>query len=147
VLVIHVERIREFANRAELLRITMLIRDALTAAGITGANGEWIDHVELFGPAKRGDADSRNFVLCPGTAYDRSPCGTGTSAKMAVLHARGKLALGQRWRQESIVGSMFTGWLESEGDLLIPHIQGAAFITGRSTLLFDPQDPFRNGLT
>jgi 4-hydroxyproline epimerase len=137
----------EFARRAELLRLTTLIRDALDAQGITGADGGWIDHVELYGPPTRPDADSRNFVLCPGTAYDRSPCGTGTSAKLAALHAHGKLRIGQRWRQESIVGSMFTGWLEAEGDLLIPHIQGRAYVTGRNTLLLDPQDPFRHGLT
>ena len=137
----------DLANRAELLRLTTLVRDALHASGVTGSGGEWIDHVELFGPPTRADADSRNFVLCPGTAYDRSPCGTGTSAKMAALHGKGHLAIGQRWRQESIVGSMFTGWLESAGDALIPHIQGAAFITGRATLMFDPSDPFRFGLS
>lgn len=137
----------ELAHRSELLRMTTLIRDALGASGVTGSGSEWIDHVELFGPPTRPDADSRNFVLCPGTAYDRSPCGTGTSAKMAVLHAKGQLAIGQRWRQESIVGSLFTGWLESAGDELIPHIQGAAYITGRATLMFDPSDPFRFGLS
>ena len=136
----------ELAYRAELLRLTTLIRDALDANGITGSNGEWIDHVELFGPPTRQDADSRNFVLCPGSAYDRSPCGTGTSAKMAALHGKGQLSLGERWRQESIVGSMFTGWLEDSDGALIPNIQGAAYVTGRTTLLFDPQDPFRNGL-
>ena len=136
----------EFARRAELLRLTTLIRDALDAQGITGADGGWIDHIELYGPPTRQDADSRNFVLCPGAAYDRSPCGTGTSAKLATLHAHGKLALGQRWHQESIVGSMFTGWLEASGQDLIPHIQGRAFVTGRATLLLDPQDPFRHGL-
>jgi 4-hydroxyproline epimerase len=137
----------KFARRAELLRLTTLIRDALDVQGITGSSGEWIDHVELFGAPVRPDADSRNFVLCPGAAYDRSPCGTGTSAKLAALHAKGQLGLGQRWRQESIVGSLFTGWLEAAGDALIPHIQGRAFVTGRSTLVFDPEDPFRYGLT
>jgi 4-hydroxyproline epimerase len=136
----------EFSARSELVRLTMLIRDALEAAGITGSDGMKVDHVELFGPPTRPDADSRNFVLCPGTAYDRSPCGTGTSAKMAALHAKGKLPIGERWRQESIVGSMFTGWLERDGDALVPHIEGAAYVTGRATLLFDPQDPFRYGI-
>lgn len=134
-------------NRAHLLRLTGLIRDALDAEGITGDHGEWIDHVELFSAPTRPDADSRNFVLCPGTAYDRSPCGTGTSAKMAALHAKGKLKPGQRWRQESIVGSLFTGWVELENGNVIPRIQGRAYVTGRNTLLFDPQDPFRHGLT
>ena len=92
------------------------------------------------------DADSRNFVLCPGKAYDRSPCGTGTSAKLAALHAKGKLRPGERLRQESVVGSLFTAWFDVEGDVVIPHIEGRAYITGRATLLFDPDDPFRCGL-
>ncbi len=136
----------DLEHRAELLRVTTAIRDALHAAGITGRDGGVIDHVELYGPARRHDADRRNFVLCPGAAYDRSPCGTGTSAKMAALHAHGALPAGKRWRQESIVGSLFTGWVEAEGDQLIPYIQGRAWVTGRSTLLFDPDDPFRFGL-
>lgn len=136
----------ELRHRAELLRVTAAIRDALSLQGVTGAEGALIDHVELFGPPQRPDADSRNFVLCPGAAYDRSPCGTGTSAKMAVLHARGTLAPGQKWRQESIVGSRFVGWIEREGDRLIPYIQGQAHITGWSTLVLDPTDPFRFGL-
>jgi 4-hydroxyproline epimerase len=135
-----------FERRTDLLRVTTAIRSALAGAGITGSGGAMIDHVELFAPPTRTDADSRNFVLCPGSAYDRSPCGTGTSAKMAVMHARGQLAIGERWHQESIVGSMFTGWLEADGAALVPYIQGRAFITSRSTLLFDAQDPFRHGL-
>ncbi|MGH7584466.1 MAG: proline racemase family protein [Gemmatimonadales bacterium] len=133
-------------NRAALLDITTRIRDALIAAGITGDDGGLIDHIELSGPPTRSDADGRNFVLCPGSAYDRSPCGTGTSAKMATLYGRGLLALGQRWRQESIVGSLFTGWLEADGDLIIPRIEGRAFVTATATLRFDPRDPFRAGL-
>ncbi|MES2306728.1 MAG: proline racemase family protein [Gemmatimonadota bacterium] len=136
----------ELANRATLMDVTIRIRAALAAAGLTGADRELVDHVELFGAPTRPDADSRNFVLCPGAAYDRSPCGTGTSAKMAALFAKGELALGQQWRQESIVGSRFVGWLEREGDLLIPFIQGRAYVTGRTTLLFDNDDPFRFGL-
>lgn len=133
-------------NRASLLRVTMAIRDALAAGGVTGADGALIDHVECFGPPGGDYADSRNFVLCPGAAYDRSPCGTGTSAKMAALHARGDLAVGDVWRQESIVGSVFTGWLAHGDGGLVPHIRGEAFITARSTLLFDAADPFRDGL-
>ncbi|MES2124702.1 MAG: proline racemase family protein [Gemmatimonadota bacterium] len=136
----------DLAHRDELLSVTTRIRAALEAAGITGADRELVDHVELFGAPQGADADSRNFVLCPGAAYDRSPCGTGTSAKMASLHAKGELALHAQWRQESIVGSRFVGWLEREGDQLIPFIQGRAYITGRNTLLFDDDDPFRSGL-
>ena len=117
----------------------------LTASGLTGDHGAEIDHIELFGPPERSDADSRNFVYCPGGEYDRSPCGTGTSAKLAVLHARGQLKPGQRWRQESITGSLFTGWLESRGDELVPWIRGGAFVTARTTLHFHPDDPFRAG--
>jgi 4-hydroxyproline epimerase len=137
----------DLANRAALLQATTAIRDALTAAGITGADGALIDHVELFGPPQRADADSRNFVLCPGAAYDRSPCGTGTSAKMAALVAHGMLEPGTPWRQESIVGSRFVGWVEREGDALIPFIRGSAYVTASSTLRFDPADPFRLGLS
>jgi 4-hydroxyproline epimerase len=135
---------------SELPRLTdaaARIMSTLAARGITGMGGAVIDHVELFGPPKRKDADSRNFVLCPGLAYDRSPCGTGTSAKMAALFARGRLAPGQPWRQESITGSLFTGFLEKRGDALVPFVRGHAYVTGRATLLFDARDPFRGGFT
>jgi proline racemase len=135
----------ELARATRLLSLTASIHEALARNGITGEGGGEIDHVELFGPASRADADSRNFVLCPGHAFDRSPCGTGTSAKMASLHARGRLELGQEWRQESITGSLFTGWLTREGADLVPHVRGTAFVTARSTLRFDPRDPFRGG--
>ena len=137
----------DLANAAALTEATTRILAALRAQGTTGRGGEAIDHVELFGPPRRADADARNFVLCPGLAYDRSPCGTGTSAKMAVLAARGKLAPGGRWRQESITGSLFDGWLEEHGGALVPRIRGRAFVTSRATLLFDPADPFREGFT
>ncbi len=135
-----------FARRDHLLGVTMRIRDALAAAGVRGDDGGIIDHVELFGAATVAGADARNFVLCPGRAYDRSPCGTGTSAKLAVLHARGELPLGTRWRQESVVGSCFEGWLAEERGTLTPYICGRAHVTGRATLLLDPSDPFRHGI-
>jgi proline racemase len=136
------------SNVRELTRVTMAIRDALIRDGVTGTGGAPVDHIELFGPPTRPDADSRNFVLCPGAAYDRSPCGTGTSAKMAVLHARGALRAGARWRQESITGSLFTGWVDERVGTrgVIPHIEGRAFVTSRATLLFDARDPFRLGI-
>jgi proline racemase len=137
----------ELANAGALTDATSRVLEALAAQGITGRDGGEIDHVELFGPPRRNDADSRNFVLCPGLAYDRSPCGTGTSAKMAVLAARGKLAPGERWRQESITGSLFEGWLDEKDGVLVPHIRGRAFVTGRATLFFDASDPFREGFT
>ena len=137
----------ELANVAALTDLTSRILAALRAQGVTGRDAAEIDHVELFGPPQREDADSRNFVLCPGLAYDRSPCGTGTSAKLAVLAARGTLAPGRRWRQESITGSLFEGWLEEKDGALVPRIRGRAFVTGRATLFFDPSDPFREGFT
>jgi proline racemase len=131
----------------ELLRITRATLDALADQGITGANQEPIDHVELTAPAANGNADARNFVLCPGGAYDRSPCGTGTSAKLAVLHAQGALQPGAVFRQESITGGVFSGWLEPHDGQLVPFIRGRAWITGESVLRFDPRDPFRQGFT
>ncbi|HSJ09770.1 MAG TPA: proline racemase family protein [Longimicrobiales bacterium] len=133
-------------NRAALLHVTGAIQRALDDAGITGAHGARIDHVELSARCDDGSADASNFVLCPGGEYDRSPCGTGTSAKMAVLHARGELAPGRVWRQRSVTGGVFDGWIETAGDSVIPHIRGRAFITGEAVLRFDSADPFRAGL-
>lgn len=133
-------------NADALTRLTRDIQTTLQAKGLTGAHGAEIDHIEISAAAGRPDADCRNFVLCSGGQYDRSPCGTGTSAKMAVLHARGELSLDEPFRQEGITGSMFTGWLTTglTGEL-IPHIRGRAYITGETRLLFDPHDPFRAG--
>jgi len=133
-------------NRESLRTVTLAIQKALAQNGIRGDRGEVVDHVILYGPPGRPDADSKNYVMCPGGAYDRSPCGTGTSARMAALHARGELPIGRRFRQESITGSLFTGWLEEKGGELHPWIQGRAYVTGRATLFFDPRDPFRGGL-
>src|SRR4051794_22061838 len=108
----HVEGVTIGLDRArDLTRLTQSIQDALRARGITGANGADIDHIELSAAPSRRDADRRNFVLCSGGEYDRSPCGTGTSAVMAARYRRGELALGESWRQESVAGSLFTGWL------------------------------------
>jgi 4-hydroxyproline epimerase len=136
----------ELAHAGRLTQRATAIRNALSVAGIHGTDGAMIDHVEIVGAAVRADADARNFVLCPGTAYDRSPCGTGTSAAMAVLHARGQLAIGARWRQEGITGTVFIGWLSQRGDDIVPFIQGHAWITGETVLRFAPDDPFRWGI-
>jgi 4-hydroxyproline epimerase len=130
----------------ELTEFTWRVRQALMHNGITGRSGEVIDHIELFGPPHRTDADSRNFVLCPGKAYDRSPCGTGTSAKLACLHADGKLTPGQIWRQESIVGSRFEGWVDVVDGIVYPTIRGSAYVTAESTLVLDENDPFCWGI-
>lgn len=134
------------ANAKRLTQVTQAIQDALNSAGVTGANGEPIDHIEISAVPTRADADCKNFVLCSGGEYDRSPCGTGTSAKLAVLYAKGEIALGACWRQESITGSLFTGWLTAnERGELIPHVRGTAYVTGEATLVFDEADPFRGG--
>ena len=131
----------ELQNAGALLDLTRRISHALEKAGIRGADGGIIDHVELFGEPHRAEADSRNFVLCPGGSYDRSPCGTGTSAKLACLHADAKLQPGEIWVQESITDSIFEGSIELEGDKVVPTIAGHAWITADSTLLLDSQDP------
>ena len=134
------------ANVERLTDVTWRIRQALTANGITGKGGAEIDHIELFGAPTEPGADSKNFVLCPGRAYDRSPCGTGTSAKIACLFADGKLAEGAVWRQESIIGSVFEAWaLKTEGGIR-PQIRGSAFVNAESTLIVDPDDPFALGI-
>ena len=105
-----------------------------------------VDHIELFGPPTQSGAHSKNFVLCPGQAYDRSPCGTGTSAKLACLAADGKLVEGESWVQESILGSTFTGAYRRDGDKILPTITGTAFVTAEATLLLDDDDPFCWGI-
>jgi 4-hydroxyproline epimerase len=134
-------------DRIEALTdFTWAIRKELEQNRITGAEGGLIDHIELFGPPSRSELDSRNFVLCPGKAYDRSPCGTGTSAKLACLHADGKLRAGDVWRQESIVGSVFEGSVEVIDAKLYPRIKGSAFVTAESRLILADADPFRSGI-
>ena len=123
----------------ELTDVTWRIRQAVNEQGFPE-----VDHVELFGPSN--SADSRNFVLCPGKAYDRSPCGTGTSAKLACLAADGKLQPGQIWKQESITGSVFEGHVEWVGDQIVPTIKGAAFVNSDAQLLLDPADPLCWGI-
>jgi 4-hydroxyproline epimerase len=120
------------------------VRGALAASGITGAGGAEIDHVELFAPTPA--ADSRSFVLCPGRAYDRSPCGTGTCAKIACLAAEGKLAEGAPWVQESVIGSRFTARFRRVGDAIVPTLTGRAHVTAEATLLLEEADPFRWGI-
>ncbi len=134
------------ANRDALTEFGWAVRQALCASGITGANGEEIDHIEIFSHSHANGADSRNFVLCPGKAYDRSPCGTGTSAKLACLAADGKLAPGQVWRQQGILGTVFEGSYRMQNGLAIPSITGSAFVTAEGCLILNPEDPFRTGM-
>jgi len=134
-------------NNLELLTdFTWRIRQALTDTGVTGENGQEIDHIELFAPSDVDGVDSKNFVLCPGKAYDRSPCGTGTSAKLACLFADGKLTPGQVWRQESVIGSLFEGSVKVTDNAIHPSIKGSAFITAEADLILDNNDPFCMGI-
>jgi 4-hydroxyproline epimerase len=135
------------ANIQDLTRAADTIARALETAGITGADGAKVDHVEFFGPPRDPAADSRNFVLCPGGAYDRSPCGTGTSAKLACLAADGKLGPGETWIQESIVGSRFAAqYRPGPEGRIVPRIRGRAYVVAEATLLRDPGDPFADGM-
>ena len=130
----------------ELTDFTWAIRVALPEQGITGTGGQEIDHVELFTSSQLPGVDSKNFVLCPGKAYDRSPCGTGTSAKLACLYADGKLKEGQVWKQESIVGSVFQGTVTVRDGKIYPSIRGSAHVNAEAELIFDPTDPFCLGI-
>jgi 4-hydroxyproline epimerase len=130
----------------QLTDFTWAIRLALREQGITGANNQEIDHIEVFGPSRVRGIDSKNFVLCPGKAYDRSPCGTGTSAKLACLYADGKIREGQVWKQESVVGSVFEGSISVRDGKVYPSIKGAAFVNAEAELVLDPKDPFCWGI-
>jgi 4-hydroxyproline epimerase len=132
------------SNLEALTDFAWRVRERLTADGITGANGAEVDHIELF--AATDEADSKSFVLCPGKAYDRSPCGTGTSAKLACLYADGKLKVGQTWKQQSVVGSIFEGSVELDGDKIIPTITGEAWVMAEGVILVDERDPFGKGI-
>ena len=133
------------ANVDALTIYSAAIGAALEQSGITGDGGALIDHIELFAPSRTG-ADSQSFVLCPGKAYDRSPCGTGTSAKLACLAADGKLAEGALWKQESVIGSVFEASYRYRGEQLIPSIRGKAWVNAQASLILDPSDPFVWGI-
>ncbi|MFP6871872.1 MAG: proline racemase family protein [Verrucomicrobiales bacterium] len=136
-----------FGNISGLSDFTLALMHALEVAGITGEDGARIDHVEVFGPPPDQDSDSRNFVMCPGGQYDRSPCGTGTSAKLACLHASGKLEAGATWRQSSILGTVFEGRVEPlEDGRVIPFVTGRAWVNGECEIVIDPDDPFGLGI-
>ncbi|WP_424312670.1 proline racemase family protein [Haloferula sp.] len=132
----------------ELTNFTWAVRQALENSGISGKNGGLIDHVEVFSDPEEGvEADSQNFVLCPGKAYDRSPCGTGTSAKLACLAAEGSLAEGETIRQAGILGTAFTGrYRRIDETTIIPIVQGRAYITAECEMILRPDDPYRYGV-
>jgi len=142
--------VEEHGQELSLARVDQLteccwrIRQAVNSQGFPE-----VDHIELIGPPTISGANARNFVQCPGKAYDRSPCGTGTSAKLACLAADGKLAEGDAWVQESIIGSIFTGrfrWVDAAAGKIAPVITGSAFVYAEATLLPDERDPFCWGI-
>lgn len=133
----NVARLSEFATR---------VKHSLRDHGIRGEDGGEIDHVELCGPPLDSGNDGRNFVLCPGEAYDRSPCGTGTSAKVACLLEDRKIDEGQVWRQEGILGTVFEASGTRSGRHTIPRVRGTAYVNADATLLIDPNDPFAWGI-
>jgi 4-hydroxyproline epimerase len=128
-------------KREQLTDYCFRVKEALALSPET----QKIDHIELFEPSDV--ADSRNFVLCPGGAYDRSPCGTGTSTKLACLSADKKLLPGQVWRQESVIGTVFeaTYHLDETGSI-IPTITGSAFVNAKGDIVLDEEDPFQFGI-
>lgn len=130
----------------ELTAFSRSIRSALAASGIHGDGDAVIDHIELYAPSPTVGVDCRNFVLCPGDAYDRSPCGTGTSAKLACLHADGLLPPGRVWRQESVIGSVFAASYRLHEGQVVASIAGSAFVTSEATVILDPADPFAMGI-
>jgi 4-hydroxyproline epimerase len=132
----------------ELTDFTCAVRQALEDAGITGKDGGLIDHVEVFADPEEGvEADSQNFVLCPGKAYDRSPCGTGTSAKLACLAADGSLAEGDVLCQAGILGTSFTGrYRRIDESRITPIVQGRAYVTAESEMILRSDDPYRYGV-
>lgn len=146
-------------NVDQLTQVCLQIKQALVAANITGENGGEIDHIELFSDSNEAQVDSKNFVLCPGGAYDRSPCGTGTSAKLACLAADNCLAPEQLWRQQSVVGSIFVGSYQIADHLsntsatvypeptIIPTICGTAYVCAETTLIVQEDDPFKWGIS
>ena len=138
----------ELSNLAQLTDAADAVKHALARNGILGRDGGEVDHIEFFAKPASGDAHSRNFVLCPGREYDRSPCGTGTSAKLACLATDGALKPGDEWVQESIIGSRFTGSYQPGPDgTILPSITGKAYVCAETKLMFDSADPFKGGIT
>ena len=134
------------SNLEALTHYARQVRRALAKAGVRGDNGAEVDHVELFAAADPAQAEARNFVLCPGGAYDRSPCGTGTSAKLACLFADGKLAEREQWRQQGILGGVFHAHVEVRDGRIYPYIRGVAHVNAESSFIVDERDPYAWGI-
>lgn len=137
----------EVANIRVLTDLAIAIREACTAQGVTGENGENVDHVILQGQPDTESVSSRNFVLCPDNEYDRSPCGTGSSARLACLAAAGVLAPGEEIVQQSIIGSTYNmSYQPGISGGVIPKLTGQAHVMAESRLIFAQNDPFRMGI-
>jgi 4-hydroxyproline epimerase len=134
------------ANIDQLTEFSWQVRQSLHKQGITAADGGEIDHIELYGSPLASGARSKNFVLCPGKIYDRSPCGTGTCAKLACLYEDGKLQPGESYRQESVIGSVFEGSVEVQDGQIFPSVRGSAYVTAEAEMILDPSDPFCFGI-
>ena len=139
----------KYSNVVELSRFSIEVMHELEKSSLTGEDGSKVDHVEIFGPpSDSAIADSKNFVMCPGGEYDRSPCGTGTSAKLACLHDSGKLKEGEIWRQAGILDTVFEGQVtHSDDGSVVPSVRGSAWVNGQYELILDPSDPFRYGIS
>lgn len=136
-------------ERAAIRPLTDLaaaIRAATAAQGVTGERGEPVDHVVLLAPSPRAGIAARAFTLCPDDTYDRSPCGTGSSARLACLAADGRLAPGEEIVQESVTGSTFRlSFAPGPNGGVLPRITGQAWILADSRMVFQDGDPLRAG--
>jgi proline racemase len=149
---LHVDK----AHLPQLLPAAIAVREALAANGVRGVHPEsgeeqLVDHVKLFDALEGPTPGARAMTLCPGTAYDRSPCGTGTSAKLAVLHSKGELGVGEWFTSESVIGTRFRARIAATTQVgqfaaIVPEIEGAAYVTGLQTFVLDPEDPCVHGL-
>jgi proline racemase len=139
-----------------LMQAATAVREALVRDGVRGVHpdrgeSELVDHVKLFVPLDGDEPGARALTLCPGAAYDRSPCGTGTSAKLAVLHAKGELEVGQWFRSESVLGTSFRARIASTTAVgrftaVVPEVEGSAYVTALTQFVIDPNDPCRHGI-
>jgi proline racemase len=141
-------------NGSKFIDLGIRIRDAVNQRGkLVHPDKPGIGRVELVefsGPPKTEDANARNVVVFGQGQIDRSPCGTGTCAKMALLHSEGKLKIGEKFVHESILGTKFLGRLlgttrVGEYDAVVPEITGSASVTGFNRLVLDDNDPFEDG--
>lgn len=134
-------------NIRQLTDLGIAIREATNAQNVGGEQGQLIDHVVFQDQSPKPGVHSRNFVLCPDDNYDRSPCGTGSSARLACLAAQNRLLPGEEITQESVIGSPYRlSYQPGKQGGIVPSIIGQAYIMAESRLLFDAEDPYRLGI-